>query len=216
MAMVLAALTIATQAESNVATYTESIEKLIENLTKLPGIGRRSAERIVGYILNASAERIRCLAEAILKVKENVRFCCICNNLSEQELCRICRDDRRKKDIVCIVEKPSDVTAIEKAGSFYGVYHVLLGSISPLEGKGPSDLKIEGLLKRIKQDRVKEVIIATDADTEGETTALYLTKIIRPLGVKLSRIGIGIPMGSNLEYADSTTLSKALESRREI
>jgi recombination protein RecR len=196
--------------------YTESIEKLIERLMKFPGIGRRSAERIIGYILNAPRDEIQGLSEALSKVKENIRFCRICNNFSEQELCRICQDSRRKKDIVCIVEKPSDVSAIEKAGNFNGVYHVLLGSISPLEGKGPSDLKIDGLLQRIKQDNIQEVIIATDADTEGEITALYLTKLIKPLGVKLMRLGIGIPMGSNLEYADATTLSKALESRRPV
>lgn len=198
------------------STYTESIEKLIEKLIKLPGIGRRSAERIIGYILNIPKEEVKSLAEAIYRTKENVRLCRICNNLSEQELCKICQDPRRQKDIVCIVEKPSDVMAIEKAGSFQGVYHVLLGSISPLEGKGPSDLKIDDLMERIKKNNIKEVIIATDADTEGETTALYLTKIIKPLGIKLTRIGMGIPMGSNLEYADSATLSKALESRREI
>lgn len=198
------------------STYTESIEKLIERLIKLPGIGRRSAERIITYILNASLLEIKGLSEAISKVKENVRFCRICNNLSEQELCRICQDDRRRKDIICVVEKPSDVSAIEKTGSFSGVYHVLLGSISPLEGKGPSDLKIDSLIGRIKQDNIQEVIIATDADTEGEITALYLAKLIKPMGVKLMRLGIGIPMGSNLEYADTTTLSKALESRRSV
>lgn len=198
------------------STYTDSIEKLIGKLIRLPGIGRRSAERIVGYILNASQDEVKALSEAIYKVKENVRFCRICNNLSEQELCRICQDSRRKKEIICIVEKPSDVIAIEKASGFDGVYHVLLGSISPLEGKGPSDLNINGLFNRIKQDNVKEVIIATDCDTEGEATAIYLTSLIRPLGVKLTRIGVGIPMGSNLEYADSATLSKALESRRAV
>ncbi len=198
------------------ANYTESIEKLIARLIKLPGIGRRSAERIVGYILNASLEEVKSLSEIILKAKENVRFCRICNNLSEEETCKICQNDRRLKDIVCIVEKPSDVVAIEKAGNFSGIYHVLLGSISPLEGIGPSDLKLNSLIDRLKQNNFKEVIIATDADTEGETTALYLTKLIKPLGVKLTRIGVGIPMGSNLEYADPTTLSKALESRREI
>lgn len=197
-------------------TYTESIEKLIEKLNKLPGIGRRSAERIVNYILGAPKEEIKELSEGITRVKENVRFCRICNNLSEQDECRVCRDERRKKDLVCIVEKPGDVTAVEKAGYFNGVYHVLLGAISPLEGMGPGDLKIESLLLRIKQDGIKEVIIATDADTAGETTALYLTRLIKPLGVKLSRIGVGIPMGSNLEYADASTLSKALEARREI
>ncbi|MDD4894388.1 MAG: recombination mediator RecR [Candidatus Omnitrophica bacterium] len=198
------------------ATYTESIEKLIEKLVKFPGVGRRSAERMITYILNAPRDEIQGLLDMLLKVKDNVRFCRICNNLSEQELCNICQDSRRRKDIVCIVEKPSDVSAIEKTGTFNGVYHVLLGSISPLEGRGPSDLKIDSLLKRIKEESIKEVIIATDADTEGETTALYLAKLIKPLGVTLTRIGVGIPMGSNLEYADATTLSRSLESRRPV
>ena len=198
------------------ANYTESIEKLIEGLIKLPGIGRRSAERVVSYILGAPKEEVKSLAEGIIKVKESVRFCVLCHNLSEEDLCKICQDQRRQKDVICIVEKPSDVTAIEKSGSFTGVYHVLLGAISPLEGKGPGDLKIDTLLNRIKQANIKEIIIATDADTEGETTALYLTKVIKPLGVRLSRIGLGLPVGSNLEYADSTTLSKSLEARRAI
>jgi len=199
-----------------VANYTESIEKLIERLIKLPGIGRRSAERVVNYILGASKEETKNLAEGIMKVKESVRFCSLCHNLSEEELCKICQDSRRQKDVICIVEKPGDVTAIEKSGSFTGVYHVLLGAISPLEGKGPGDLKIDTLLNRIKKIKIKEIIIATDTDTEGETTALYLTKVIKPLGVRLSRIGLGLPVGSNLEYADSTTLSKSLEARRVI
>jgi recombination protein RecR len=198
------------------ANYTESIERLIERLTRLPGIGRRSAERIIGHILNVPIEEAKALAIAIVKVKENVKFCRICHNLSEQELCRICLDSSRKADLLCIVENPSDIAAIEKAGSFRGIYHVLMGSISPLEGKGPQDLKIDTLLKRLKENNVKEVIIATDADTEGETTALYLAKILKPSGIKLTRIGVGIPMGANLEYSDSSTLSKALESRREL
>jgi len=198
------------------STYTDSVEKLIDKLIRLPGVGRRSAERIVSYILDVPKDEISQLAEAILKTKETVRFCRICNNFSEAEICKICQDSRRRKDLICVVEKPTDVTAIEKAGSFAGVYHVLLGAISPLEGRGPNDLKINGLLARIKQDNVQEVIIATDADTEGETTALYLTKLFKPLGIRITRIGVGIPMGSNLEYADSATLTKSLESRREI
>ncbi len=198
------------------ANYTASIEKLMESLIKLPGIGRRSAERIVAHILGASKDEIKVLSESLTKVKESVRSCRVCNNLSEEETCRICQDLRRQKDIVCVVEKPTDVAAIEKAGNFHGAYHVLLGSISPLEGRGPGDLKIDGLIQRIKQGSIKEIIIATDADTEGETTAIYLTKLLKPLGVHLSRIGLGIPVGSNLEYADATTLSKSLESRRAI
>jgi len=198
------------------AKYTASIEKLIESLIKLPGVGRRSAERIVAHVLGATRDEIKTLSQALDKVKENVRSCQVCNNLSEEETCNICQDLRRQTGLVCVVEKPSDVTAIEKAGNFQGLYHVLLGSISPLEGRGPSDLKIEGLIERIKAGNIKEIIIATDADTEGETTAMYLTKLLKPMGVNLSRIGLGLPVGSNLEYADSTTLSKSLESRRAI
>jgi len=198
------------------AVYTGSIEKLISLLIKLPGIGRRSAERIIGYILDSSDEEIKSLSESIVKVKDSVHFCRICHNLSEQETCAICQDVRRDKNMLCVVERPSDVTSIEKTGSFHGVYHVLLGAIAPLEGKGPSDLKIDSLIKRIKEENIKEVIIATDSDTEGETTALYLAKLIKPLGVNLNRIGLGLPVGSNLEYADSATLSKALESRRPV
>lgn len=197
-------------------TYTESIEKLIERLTKLPGIGRRSAERIIEYVLAVPAEEIKSLTVAISRVKDSVKLCKICNNLSEAESCAICQDPRREKTVLCVVERPSDVTSIEKTATFKGLYHVLLGAIAPLEGRGPADLKIDGLLKRIKENTIQEVIIATDADTEGETTALYLSKILKPLGIKLSRIGLGLPFGSNLEYADVTTLSKALESRREI
>jgi recombination protein RecR len=196
--------------------HADSIEKLINKLIKLPGIGRRSAERIVAYILDSSLEEIRGLAGSIMKVKETIRFCRICNNLSEGEVCNICQDMRRRKDLICIVEKPGDVAVIEKGAKYNGTYHVLLGSISPLEGKGPADLKIDNLLVRLKQNNVKEVIIATDADTEGETTALYLAKLIKPSAVKLTRIGVGIPVGSNLEYADTATLSKAMESRQEI
>lgn len=198
------------------ANYTASIEKLIECLIKLPGVGRRSAERIVAHVLGASKDEIRFLSETLNRVKESVRSCRVCNNLSEEEECKICQDLSRQKEIICVVEKPSDVTAIEKAGNFHGLYHVLLGSLSPLEGRGPGDLKIDGLIQRIKQGGIKEVIIATDADTEGETTAIYLTQLLKPLGVHLSRIGLGIPVGSNLEYADATTLSKSLESRRTI
>jgi len=198
------------------AVYTDSVEKLIECLIKFPGVGRRSSERIIEYILSAPKEEIQNLTEAIVRTKENVRLCRVCHNLSEEDLCKICQDERRLKEVLCIVERPQDVTAIEKAGTFRGVYHVLLGSISPLEGKGPSDLKIESLLERVKGNHIKEIILATDADTEGEITALYLAKLIKPYGVKLSRIGVGIPLGSNLEYADPATLGRSLESRREV
>jgi recombination protein RecR len=198
------------------ANYTESIEKLIEKLTYLPGIGRRSAERIVGHILNAGTEEVKGLAQAIVRVKEIVRFCKTCHNLSEQEECSVCRDLRRNRKILCVVERPNDVILIEKTGSFDGVYHVLLGSLAPLEGKGPTDLKIDSLLTRIAKENIQEVILATDSDTEGEATALYLTKLLKPTGVHISRIGLGLPVGSNLEYADPATLSKAMETRRTL
>lgn len=198
------------------ASYTESIEKLIEKLVKLPGIGRRSAERIVAYILDATEDEVRNLSEGITRVKENVRFCHVCHNLSEQDECTICRNQNRNRSVLCVVEQPNDVMVIEKTGTFNGLYHVLMGSIAPLEGKGPTDLKIDSLLNRIKQEHIHEVILATDSDTEGEATALYLTKLIKPLDVHLSRIGLGLPVGSNLEYADVATLSKALEARRTL
>jgi len=198
------------------ARYTESIEKLIERLIKLPGIGRRSAERIISYILEASRSDIEALADSIMKVKENVRSCRICHNLSETDVCSICSDSQRNRHLLCVVEGPNDVTSLEKTGTYQGLYHVLLGAIAPLEGKGPGDLKIDTLINRIKQEQIQEVIIATDSDTEGSTTALYLTKVLKPMGVNISRIGIGLPAGSNLEYADTATLSMALESRRTL
>ncbi len=197
--------------------YPLTIERLIQELIKLPGIGRRSAERIVFHLLNnSSRDDISLLAQRLSELKERVRMCSRCHNLSEQEECHICLDTRRDKHLLCVVERPTDVTSIEKTGTFNGLYHVLLGAIAPLDGKGPADLKIDTLLERIRQESIREVILATDSDTEGETTALYLTKVLKPLEVRITRIGLGLPVGSNLEYADSATLSKALESRRVI
>ncbi len=196
--------------------YPSIIESLIEKLVKFPGIGRRSAERIVFYLLDASKEEVGLLSQDLIGLKSRISFCKICNNLGEGDLCLICRDASRIKDTLCIVETPKDVGVIERTGGFKGVYHVLLGVIAPLEGKGPGSLKVNGLIGRIKEDHIKEIIIATDSDIEGETTAVYLTKLIKPLGVKVSRIGVGIPAGSNIEYADSVTLTRALEARREV
>ena len=198
------------------SNYPDSIEKLIQRMVKLPGIGRRSAERIVGYLLNATEDEVKGLAGSMLKVKESVRFCRICHNLSEEDTCAVCRDLRRNREVLCVVEKPGDVTTLEKAGAFHGLYHVLLGAIAPLEGKGPQDLTVESLVRRISDEKIKEVIIATDSDTEGEATALYLAKVLKPTGAHVSRIGLGLPVGSNLEYADPATLFVALESRRQV
>ena len=193
-----------------------TIEKLIEQLMKLPGIGRRSAQRIVFHILDSAKEEAGALAEAISNVKSTVRFCSACNNFSETEVCGICSDERRDKKTVCVVESPKDVENIERSATYRGTYHVLLGAISPLEGRGPHDLKVDGLIDRVKKGYIEEVVIATDSDTEGEATAIYLTKLLRPLGVRVMRIGIGLPVGSNLEYADPATLARAIEGRREI
>ncbi|MFH1656130.1 MAG: recombination mediator RecR [Candidatus Omnitrophota bacterium] len=196
--------------------YTKSLEELISRLINLPGIGRRSAERIAICILESSDKEAKALAGAIINAKQNIKLCKICNNLTETEICSICQNSSRDKSTICVVEEPKDVIAIEKTASFKGLYHVLMGSISPLDGRGPEDLKIEDLVSRVKKENIKELIIATDSDTEGETTALYLNKLIKPLGIKVTRIGLGIPVGSNLDYIDSTTLALSLESRREI
>ena len=195
--------------------YPISIEELIEQLVKLPGVGRRSAERIVTYILNSPKDNIVQLSEALLKVKSSIRLCKICNNLSDAEVCLICQDIIRHKDLVCVVEYPNDVLAIEKTGKYKGLYHVLMGPISPLDGRGPDDIRIGHLINMLKEQSVKEVIIATDSDTEGETTAMYISKVLKILRIKISRIGLGIPMGSTLEYLDEATLTKAIETRRE-
>jgi len=196
--------------------YPDSIERLIRCLNRLPGIGRRSAERIVGYILHAPEEEIRLLAQSIQKVKKTIRLCRICRNFSESDVCDICEDQKRNRSLICIVENPQDVMAIEKSSNFNGLYHVLGGAISPLEGKGQDELQIQSLLSRIKQSNIKEIILAMDADAEGEATALYLTQLLKPTQIRISRIGIGIPSGANLEYLDSTTIASALEGRREI
>ncbi|MDD4909620.1 MAG: recombination mediator RecR [Candidatus Omnitrophica bacterium] len=198
------------------AGYPELVEGLIEQLNKFPGIGRRSAERIVYYILRSPTSELKKLVNAIIKAKEGIRLCRICNGFAAGEVCSICGDEKRDKGTICVVEEPKDVNAVERAGGYTGHYHVLLGSIAPLEGRGPEDLKVNELIQRIKQNGVKEIILATDSDTEGEATALYLARQIRPFGASITRIGIGLPMGSNLEYADSTTIARALSSRKPV
>ena len=197
-------------------SYARPLMRLLEALEKLPGVGPRSAERMAFYLLRASREEARQLAQAILDAKDDLRFCEVCFNLSESERCSICQDAARDPSILCIVEEPKDVLAIEKTGAYRGLYHVLLGAIAPLDGIGPELLKIDELMGRLAEGSVQEVIVATDADKDGETTSAYLTKLIRPRGVKLTRIASGIPVGSHLEYADQATLSRALEGRREL
>jgi len=196
--------------------YTESLDRLVKALAKLPGIGSRSAQKLAFYLMKISKEEAKELAQAIVDIKEKTNYCSICNNFSEEKLCSICKNPDRDNSTVCVVEEPNDIIAIEKIGVYKGTYHVLMGAISPLDGIGPDDLKIEELLRRISAANVKEVILATNPNTEGEATAIYLGKIISPLGVIVTRIARGIPVGGNIEYTDQATLAKAMEKRGEI
>ena len=198
------------------AAFPVSMKSLIDEFSKMPGIGPKSAQRLAFYILRASKAEAESLAGAILKVKESVRFCRICNNLSDEETCEICKSSSRNRLLLCVVEEPNDIISIERAGDFNGIYHVLLGSLSPLDGIGPSDLKIKELLERVKKEKPKEIIIATDFNTEGEATALYLLKVLKNSDAKLSRVAYGIPVGGDLEYADQATIIKAFDGRREL
>ena len=191
------------------------MKALIDEFSKMPGIGPKSAQRLAFHILRSSKADAETLSRAILKVKESVRFCRACYNLSDEELCNICKSPSRDRFTLCVVEEPNDIIAIERCGNYSGLYHVLLGSLSPLDGIGPADLKIKELLERTRQEKFKEIIIATDFNTEGEATALYLFKVLKNSGAKLTRVAYGIPVGSDLEYADQATLAKAFEGRRE-
>ena len=196
--------------------FPRPMNKLIRELSKMPGIGSRSAQRLTFHILQSSREDVDNLSDAIREVKENISFCKRCNNLSDGELCPICADSSRDGVKICVVENPSSVIAMEKSGTHSGLYHVLLGELSPIDGVGPDELKIKELIARVKKDNVKEVIIATDFTTEGETTALYLFEVLKPLKVTISRLARGVPVGASLEYADVATLQRAMEERREI
>ena len=196
--------------------YSPSIEKLIEAFEKLPSIGNKTAARLAFYILNSSNEETNEFVEAILNAKKNLKYCSVCYNISDTDPCTICSNSGRDKTVICVVEDVKDVVAMEKTHEFKGVYHVLHGSISPMNGIGPDDIKIKELLARLMEGNVKEVILATNPRVEGEATAIYLSKLIKPLGVTVTRIAHGIPVGGDLEYTDEVTLSKALEGRREI
>ena len=194
--------------------YSERMGKLIEALNKLPGIGQRSAERIVFYLLKSPLEESLQLADFLKEVRSLTQFCKTCHNLADAETCRICEDPARDKSLLCVVEDPKDVVALEKIGSYRGLYHVLLGSLSPLEGIGPEELRIMDLIRRVRQEKISEVILATNPNTEGETTALYLAGALKPYQVKLSRIARGIPVGSAIEFMDPATLQRSLEGRQ--
>jgi len=194
----------------------EPLSRLITEFKRLPGIGQKSAQRIAFHILRASREDAEHLTQAILDVKDKLGLCSACNNISESDLCAYCRDDRRDPKVVCVVEEPHNIVGIETTRQFEGRYHVLHGSLSPLRGIGPDSLKIKGLVERIGHGEIQEVILATNPTVEGEATAVYLARLLKPLGVKVTRIAMGIPVGSDLEFADEVTISKSLEGRREM
>jgi recombination protein RecR len=189
--------------------------RLVEALQRLPGIGPKSAQRLAFHILKAPREQADALVEAVREVKARVTYCSVCNNITDGDPCVFCRNTDRDHHVICVVEEPQNVAAIEKTREFKGVYHVLLGALSPLQGVGPDDLKIKSLLSRIA-DGVTEVILATNPNVDGEATALYLARLLKPLGVRVTRIAMGLPVGSDLEYADEVTMHKALEGRREV
>ena len=195
--------------------FAAPLERLIEAFRKLPGIGAKSAQRLAFHVLRASREEAQALASALLEVKETIRLCSVCFNITDVDPCLVCSDDGRDRSQVCVVEEPHNLVAIEKSG-FRGLYHVLHGSIAPLRGLGPDDLKIAPLLERLRDGSVKEVILATNPNVEGEATAVYLSRLLKPLGVRATRIALGLPVGSELEYADEVTVGKAMEGRREL
>ena len=196
--------------------YSPSIEKLIQSFEKLPSIGNKTAARLAFYMLNASEEETNEFVSSILEAKKNLKYCSKCYNISDTDPCMICSNPKREQSIICVVEDVRDIIAMEKTHEFKGVYHVLHGSISPMNGIGPEDIKIKELLSRLMDGQVKEVILATNPRVEGEATAMYLSKLIKPLGIKVTRIAHGIPVGGDLEYTDEITLTKALEGRREL
>jgi len=196
--------------------YEGVVQDLIDELGRLPNVGPKSAQRIAFHLLAADAADVRRLAQVLLEVKEKVRFCSICGNVAEGDECRICRDPRRDPNVICVVEEPKDVVAIEKTREFRGRYHVLGGAISPIEGVGPDDLRVRELMTRLADGTVNELILATDPNLEGEATATYLARLVKPMGLRVTRLASGLPVGGDLEYADEVTLGRAFEGRRQL
>jgi recombination protein RecR len=193
-----------------------SLQELVDQFKKLPGIGAKNAQRLAFHVLRTPREDAEKLCDAIRNVKDRVTYCSTCNNITDADPCAYCGDDTRDRRVICVVEEPQNVNVVDKSGGFRGLYHVLMGAISPLQGVGPDDLKIKGLLARIGVDQVDEVILATSPTVEGETTAIYLARLLKPLGIRVTRIATGLPVGSDLEYSDDLTVGKALEGRREV
>lgn len=196
--------------------YPEPISKLIEGFMKLPGIGPKTAGRLAFFVLNMKEDDVLDLAKALVNAKRQLHYCSVCNNITDLDPCHICRDKRRDGSIICVVQEPRDVVAMEKTREFEGYYHVLQGAISPMDGIGPEDIRIPDLLKRLGDEQVKEVILATNPNIEGEATAMYISRLIKPFGIRVTRIAHGLPVGGDLEYADEVTLTKALEGRRDL
>jgi recombination protein RecR len=198
-------------------TTPRAVTRLIEEFHRLPGVGPKTAQRLTFFLLRAPKEQAQSLAEALVQLKDRIVTCSICTNIAEENPCAICRDESRDRSIVCVVEEPLDVLALERTREYHGLYHVLHGAISPVEGIGPDDLRIQELLNRVQRDStVKEIVLATNPNLEGEATAMYLERLIKPLGIRLTRLARGLPVGGDLEYADEVTLTRALEGRREI
>jgi len=196
--------------------YEGAVQDLIDELGRLPGVGPKSAQRIAFHLLSADPVDVRRLVSALTEVKDKVRFCTVCGNVSEEDMCRVCRDPRRDLSVICVVEEPKDVVAIEKTREFRGRYHILGGAISPIDGVGPDDLRIRELMTRLADGAVTELILATDPNLEGEATATYLARLVKPLGLRVTRLASGLPVGGDLEYADEVTLGRAFEGRRAI
>ena len=196
--------------------FAPPLAKLIEHFAKMPTVGRKGAQRLAFYILSLSEQEVNEFAQSIINAKKNISFCTICQHLTDSDVCSICADDKRDKSIICVVQSPKDIMAFEKTMEYKGTYHVLHGAFSPMNKIGPGELKVKELIARLGDNTVKEVIMATNGDVEGETTALYLSKLIKPLGILVTRLAYGISVGSNLEYADEVTLTRAIEGRREI
>ncbi len=196
--------------------YIPPLANLIEQFEALPGIGHKTAQRLAFYILNSPKQYAEDFAKALTDAKETIKYCQVCQNITDKDTCDMCNDDTRDKSIICVIETPKDALLIEKTHEYHGMYHILHGAISPMDGIGPSDIKIKELLTRLNNSEVKEIIMATNPNIEGEATAMYIAKLVKPLGIKVTRIANGVPVGGDLEYADEITLTKAIEGRREM
>ncbi len=196
--------------------YSEPISRLIDELRRLPGIGQKSAQRIAFHFMRIGAEEASRLIQAITDVKEKIVFCSVCNNLTDRDPCFYCSSAERDRSVICVVEEPGNLLAIERTREYKGLYHILHGALSPIRGIGPEDLKIKSLLERLRAGEVKEIVLATNPNTEGEATATYLARLLKPLGLKVTRIGMGLPVGSDLDFADEVTMNRALTNRREL